>query len=227
MCNLYKKRLKSDALKVASEFEVRENMPKEKTKIKSRKIAESLFQVFLILFGFILGSLGTGYWQRRETRLEKESLSKIIKIGIERELLISKKLREFLIAKKDIERLIPEGFNSLHDYSLYFSAKDRFGLLEDEILIRLDAFHRSLETCRNMKNLFQEGLLYCRRNKGKKLPDGYLQVYLNCLDLVIIKGEKVISSIDKNHPNLADFDTEVSEDPTINIIDIPGYDANE
>jgi hypothetical protein len=202
-------------------------MPKGKPKIKTRKIEERLFQVFLILFGFILGSFGTAYWQGRQTRLEKESISKIIKIGIQRELLISRKLREFLIAKKDVERLIPEGFNSLHDYSLYFSAKDRFGLLEDEILIRLDAFHRSLETCRNMKDLFQEGLLYCRRNKGKKLPDGYLQVYLNCLELVIIKGEKVISSIDKNHPNLAHFDTEVSEDPTINIIDIPGYDANE
>jgi len=202
-------------------------MSKEKSKIANHKTRDRLFEVLLILFGFVLGSFGTAHWQAREARIRKESIAKIVKIGVQKELQISTKLRELLASKKDLERLIPEGFYSLHDYSLYFSAKDQFGLLEDEIVIRLDAFHRTLETCRNMRDLFQQGLFYCQRNKANKLPDGYLRVYLNCLDQVIVQGEKVISIIDKKHPNLRKFDLELSKEPTIDVIDIPGYSADE
>jgi len=77
-----------------------------------------------------------------------------------------------------------------------------------------------------MRDLFQEGLLYCWKNKNAKLPKGYLQVYLDLLDQLVLNGEKVVSIIDKKHPNLINFDAESSKDPTIDIIDIR-YFPNE
>lgn len=185
---------------------------------------ERLFSILLILFGFILGSFGTYFLESREKKSQRNSIIKLIKVGVEREIFDSKGTKKLLLdSNSNVGTFIPAGFDSLHDYSLYYSAKDRFGLLGVKTLVELDAFHRTLNSCRNIRSIFQEGLEYCQKNRQNKLPKGYLEVYLASLDNIISRGEKVLNIINKEYPHLSKFNPKDYIDSKIYVSEIPGY----
>jgi hypothetical protein len=126
---------------------------------------ERWFPILLILFGFILGSFGTYFWESREKKSQRNAIIKLIKVGVQREIIDSKNTKKLLLDNKStLGSMIPAGFDSTHDYSLYYSAKDRFGTLEGSVLVELDAFHRTLNSCRNVRIIFQKGLEYCQKD---------------------------------------------------------------
>ena len=194
---------------------------------KEEKLShERVFQVFLLVFGVVLGAvlgvIGTSISNPRNDTRQKESLIRLIKASVYHEMRVAKSLRQYLAAKEDVERLVPQGFDSAHDPSLYLSRQASFGELNDTLLVDLQAFHRTMQSCINVRELFQEGLSWCQENKGKPLPEGYLGSYIAALDLVELKGQRALSTIEALHPDIK-LDTGSERAATVIEYDLGGY----
>jgi len=181
------------------------------------------FQIILVMLGFILGILGAYSSKIIENKLDEQSIIKLVKVGVSREVFRSKNVKKDLKIRKNVGTIIPESFNTLHDFNFYFSIQERFCLLENEVVVELDSFYHTLITCKNHRNVFQKGLEYCQKNKLKELPSGYLELYLTSLDRIIYRGEKLLKKINEFYPELEGFDPSVYFDPYSKAIEIPGY----
>ena len=189
---------------------------------KNREEPERLFQIFLVVLGVALGTGGTCIWESRSNNRQKESILRIVKASVQLETSIAKSLKEYLVSKKDVERLVPQGFDPVHDPGLYLSLRDSFGQLNDEIVLDLQSFHLALKSCITFKKMFQEGLLWCQENKGQPLPKGCRENYITALTILEQKGQKVISTLERLYPHIKMYTDAGRDEPRIEELDFEG-----
>ena len=181
------------------------------------------FQILLVVLGFILGVTGTYLLKISESKLDEQSIIKIVKVGVSREIFRSKNVKKDLETKKNLGTIIPESFDMLHDFNFYFSIQERFCFLKNEIVVELDSFYYALNNCKNHRAIFQRGLKHCQKNKLKELPSGYLDLYLSSLDRVLYRGEKLLNKINKFYPELEGFDPSIYFEPYSKTIELEMY----
>jgi hypothetical protein len=188
---------------------------------------ERLFQVFLLVLGCVLGALATRLVDAGADRRQKQSIIRAVKADVQQGVCVARILRELLATKKDVERLLPQVFDSTHDPSLYFSLQDSLGQLDGALLLDYQAFHRTMQSCINLQRVFQEGLLWCQKNKGKPLPEGYKENYITALGLLEVRGQKVISTIETLYPKVKLDPNSKRASPIVTVHDINGYVRQE
>ena len=220
-------KLKKAAEKIVRLSRMMAERKKDSEKKKEKRSHERPFQVFLIVFGFVLGTLGTYIWEARHDRRHKESMVRVIKASVQQEVRLAKNLREYLATKEDVERLVPQGFDSIHDPGVYLSLQGSLGQLDDALLLDLHAFHRTMQSCINMRKLFQEGLLWCQKNKGKPLPEGYRENYITVLAGLELRGQQVISTIETLYPDVKLDTSSQRAEPRVEQLDFDGYIQQE
>ncbi len=163
------------------------------------------FQILLIAIGFFFGSAGTYFWQWKETDVRRNTIVKVMRIGIKREVLTSKQVvNELNEEKTKPGQLAPHGFKFLHDPSIYFPAVENIGILSEEIVIALDAYYRSLKSCQAMRDFMYEELE--RLNENVTLANDSINVYIHQLNRLTETGEAALEVINEKYPQT---DTEV------------------
>jgi hypothetical protein len=174
----------------------------EKSHKKNANVANAIenswFQILLIVIGFLLGSFGTYFWQWKEINTKKHTIANVLSVTIRREIKTSRLLIELLKKEKtEPGQLAPHGFKFLHE-PVYFSKTEDIGILEEEIIIAMDTYFRSLKACQAMRDFLYEGLELL--NEDVVLAKDYIAAYIHQLENFVEIGDAVLEAINDKYP---------------------------
>lgn len=157
------------------------------------------FQILLIIVGFLLGTSGTYFWQWKEINFKRHTIAKVIYAGVQREIKTSELLIDTLKAEKiKPGQLAPHGFKFLHDPTIYLSVANDIGMLEEDVIIAIDAYFRSMKGCQAMRDFMREGLEVV--NEDVFLASDYINAYIKQLENFIETGKATIDVINDRYP---------------------------
>ena len=157
------------------------------------------FQVLLVVIGFLFGIFGTYFLQWKDINYKKDTIAKVMWVGIQREINTAKLLVDTLnTAKSKPGQLAPHGLKYLHDSTTYFSISEDIGLLERDVVIALDAYSRSLKACQAMRDFMYEGLVLL--NEDVIQASDYINVYIKQLEWLIETGDATLEVINEKYP---------------------------
>ncbi|MDP1853478.1 MAG: hypothetical protein Q8L26_04685 [Candidatus Omnitrophota bacterium] len=179
---------------------------------KFLNISDGFFQAITssiisgILVGLVVASASSYFayslWQFQEKKTEgkeKYAIARFMCVSIKREIKTSKQLIDALDKEKiKPGKMVPHGFKFLHDSAFYSSAWENIGILDEEIIIALDAYYRMIKSCQAMRDFMYEEIK--RVNEDTALAKGSIDAYIYQVNRLIATGEKVLKLINEKYP---------------------------
>lgn len=159
-----------------------------------------------IVVGLVVASassfLAYSLWQNQEKITEKKykyAIVRFMRVSISREIQTSKQLINALRKEKVRPgKIAPHGFKFLHDAVFYSSAWENIGILDEEVVVALDAYYRSIKSCQAMRDFMYDELE--RVNEDVILAKDSINAYIMQLNRLIETGEATLEVINKKYP---------------------------
>lgn len=160
---------------------------------------ERVFDVSLILVGFLLGLLGTFFAQRWEANIKREAAIKIVKVEILRKIESSRNTIEMLGVEKlkhgQLEMIGPR-----YDPVFFYSAMENIGFFDEKIIVALLSFYQSARTSQEMRDFMIAEL--ARVDKNVLLAGDSIDAYIRQLRRLVRVGEATLIIINEKYPSL-------------------------